>query len=64
LFIEPKYETVTTNGRTELTITGWLAFYKNFRTIEEKDIKLLEVNPTISKNTEESQSILLTKKKK
>ncbi len=63
LFIEPKYETITSNGKTELTITGWVAFYKNFRTIEEKDIKLLEITPTIINNTDATQSVILSSKK-
>jgi hypothetical protein len=45
LIIEPKFETITKNRKTELTINCWLAYYKNFRTIEEKDIKLLEIHP-------------------
>lgn len=62
LFIEPKFETITTNGKTELTINGWLAYYKNFRTIEEKDIKLLEINPFGSNKTETNQTIIVSKK--
>jgi hypothetical protein len=64
LFIEPKFESVTKNGKTELTISGWLAYYKNFRTIEEKDIKLIEVNPFILNKPDTSQSIILKKEKK
>lgn len=62
LFIEPKFETVTENGRTELTLTGWLAYYKNFKTIEEKDIKLLEVSPAYFNNSNTTQPIIITKK--
>jgi hypothetical protein len=63
LIIEPKFETITKNGKTELTINGWLAYYKNFRTIEEKDIKLLEVHPSNTSKPETSQPLLFTKNK-
>jgi hypothetical protein len=62
LLVEPKFESKTKNGKTELTVTGWLAYYKNFRTIEEKDIKLLEVRPAIINRVETSQSSILEKK--
>ena len=62
LFIEPKYETVTVNGKTELTITGWLGYYKNFKTIEEKDLKLLEVKPAYLNSPNTTQPIIITKK--
>lgn len=61
LLIEPKYELKTEDGKRELKVTGWLAYYKNFKTIEEKDIKLLEVHPT--QKTETPQTIILEKKK-
>lgn len=62
LFIEPKYETITVNGKTELTITGWLGYYKNFKTIEEKDLKLLELKPAYLNNANTAQPIIITKK--
>jgi hypothetical protein len=62
LLVEPKFESKTKNGKTELTVTGWLAYYKNFRTIEEKDIKLHEVRPAIINRVETSQSSILEKK--
>jgi len=64
LLVEPKFESKTKNGKTDLTVTGWLAFYKNFRTIEEKDIKLLEVRPAIINRVETNQSTILEKVKK
>lgn len=64
LLVEPKFESKTQNGKTELTVTGWLAYYKNFRTIEEKDIKLIEVRPAIIHGVEKNQSGLLEKIKK
>lgn len=47
LFVEPKFQSVTKNGKTELTVTGWLAYYKNFRIIKENDLKLLEIRPEV-----------------
>lgn len=64
LLVEPKFESKTENGKTELTVNGWLAYYKNFRTLEEKDIKLLEVRPTVLNRVETAQPILTEKKKK
>lgn len=64
LLVEPKFESKTKNGKTELTVTGWLAFYKNFRAIEEKDIKLLEVRPAVINRVETNQSSILEKIKK
>ena len=47
VLVEPTFETVTKNGKTELTVKGWPAnTYNNFRPIEEKDLKLLEVKPS------------------
>jgi len=45
VLLEPAFESTTTNGKTILTVKGWPANYKNFRTIEEKDIKFLEIKP-------------------
>lgn len=64
LLVEPKFESKTKNGKTDLTVTGWLAFYKNFRTIEDKDIKLLEVRPAVINRVETNQSSILEKIKK
>ena len=64
LLVEPKFESKTKNGKTDLTVTGWLAFYKNFRTIEEKDIKLLELRPAVINRVETNQSTILEKVKK
>ena len=64
ILVEPKFYSVSKNGKTELTVTGWLAFYKNFRTIEEKDLKLLEVRPAVIDRVETNQSTILEKIKK
>jgi hypothetical protein len=61
LLVEPKYDSVTKNGKTELTVTGWLAYYKNFRMMEEKDIKLFEVRPAIISTVETSQPMIFKK---
>ena len=63
LLVEPKFESTTTNGRTELTVYGWLAFYKNFRPIKEEDIKFLEIRAAINNKVETTQPIILQKKK-
>ena len=61
LLVEPKFDAKTKNGKTELTVTGWLAYYKNFRTIEEKDLKLIEIRPAVIRQVETNQSSLLEK---
>ncbi|WP_264549996.1 hypothetical protein [Flavobacterium sp. N2820] len=63
LLIEPKFESTTINGKTELTVNGWLAFYKNFRPIKEEDIKFLEIKTTINNKVEKTQPVILQKKK-
>lgn len=55
VLIEPVYESTTEGGRTTVTVYGWPATYKNFRPIEEKDLKLLEVKPNILQKAETSQ---------
>lgn len=63
LLVEPKFDSTTKNGKTELTVTGWLAYYKNFRTIEEKDLKLIEIRPAVIRQVETNQSSILENKK-
>lgn len=63
LFVEPKFQAVTKNGKTELTVTGWLAYYKNFRMINENDLKLLEIRPAVIHRVETSQSSIIEKLK-
>ena len=63
LLVEPKFDSKTKNGKTELTVTGWLAFYKNFRTVEEKDIKLIEIKPAVIRQVETNQSAIFEEKK-
>ena len=49
ILVEPTFDSKTKNGKTELTVYGWTANYKNFRQVEEKDIKLLEISPSLRK---------------
>ena len=51
VLIEPSYEITTINDRITVVVSGRPAFYKNFRTIEEKDIKLLNELKTINIKT-------------
>ncbi len=44
VLVEPSFETETSGSKTILTVKGWPAKYKNFRTITQDDIKLLNVN--------------------
>lgn len=62
VLVEPTFESTTTRGATELTVYGWPANYKNFRQIEEKDIKLLEVKPNYLQKAEINHSAVETKK--
>ncbi|MBF04431.1 MAG: hypothetical protein CMP76_14185 [Flavobacterium sp.] len=43
ILVEPKFISKTKNGKTELTVTGWLGYYKNFRTLEQNEIELVKV---------------------
>lgn len=63
LLVEPTFESKTKNGKTELTVYGWTANYKNFRQVEEKDIKLLEISPSLRK-AETYQPVVEKKKGK
>jgi len=42
VLVEPSFETITEKRRTTATVTGYPANYKNFRSVEEKDLPLLE----------------------
>jgi hypothetical protein len=63
LLVEPTFESKTKNGKTELTVYGWTASYKNFRPIEEKDIKFLEVKPNLLQKANTYEPIIEKKKK-
>ena len=63
VLVEPSFESTTKNGKTILTTTGWPANYKNFRTVEEKDIKLLEIKPGLIQKANVFEAAVETKKK-
>ena len=63
ILVEPTFEKKNKNGKTELTVYGWTANYKNFRQVEEKDIKLLEISPSLRK-AETYQPVVEKKKGK
>lgn len=64
VLVEPTFESTTTNNKTELTVYGWTATYKNFRQMEESDIKYLEVQPSYLQKAENNQPSLPTSKNK
>lgn len=63
VLVEPTFETETKNGKTQLTVKGWPATYKNFRPIEEKDLKFLEVRPSYLQKAETYQPVTQEKSK-
>lgn len=62
VLIEPSFYSTTKGSKTELTVYGWTANYKNFRPIEEKDIKFLEIKPSLLQKADVYQPT--TEKKK
>lgn len=62
VLIEPTFESSTTGMKTEITVYGFPATYTNFRSIEEKDIKLIEVSPKILQKADTNTSIISTTK--
>lgn len=63
VLVEPTFETESKNGKTQLTVKGWPATYKNFRPIEEKDLKFLEVRPNYLQKAETYQPVMQEKSK-
>lgn len=63
LLVEPTFDSQTKNGVTQLTVFGWTATYKNFRPLEEKDIKFLEVKPSLLQKADTYQPTVVQKKK-
>ena len=61
VLIEPKFETVTSGSKTEVTVTGYPATYKNFRPITKEDAELIKEG--VVKRTETYESAKATKKK-
>lgn len=62
VLVEPTFDSTTKNGSTELTVYGWTATYKNFRQVEEKDLKVLEVRPNFIQKAETAQPATEIKK--
>jgi hypothetical protein len=62
ILVEPSFYSTTKGSKTELTVYGWTANYKNFRPIEEKDIKFMEVKPSLVQKADVYQPV--TEKKK
>ncbi len=62
ILVEPSFYSTTKGSKTELTVFGWTANYKNFRQVEEKDIKFLEIKPSLLQKADVYQPI--TEKKK
>lgn len=62
ILVEPSFFSTTTGSKTELTVYGWTANYKNFRPIDENDIKFMEVKPSLVQKADVYQPI--TEKKK
>lgn len=63
VLVEPTFDSQTKNGVTQLTVFGWTANYKNFRPLEEKDIKFLEVKPSLLQKADTFQPIVEQKKR-
>jgi hypothetical protein len=59
LLVEPKYESTVTTSSITVTVTGYPAFYKNFRAMKAEDLILLE--PVIKKQDELSTGIIMKK---
>ncbi len=67
IIVEPIYVVERDNDHLKVTVKGYPAFYKNFRTIKKEDIELLEVGNSINITTEnagQTHSTTTTVKKK
>jgi hypothetical protein len=62
ILVEPSFFSTTKNGKTELTVYGWTANYKNFRSIEEEDIKFMEIKPNLLQKADVYQPVTAKKK--
>ncbi len=51
ILVEPSYNTVTSGSNITITVTGFPAYYKNFRPLTKKDIPLLKAGRAKSLNT-------------
>jgi hypothetical protein len=57
VIVEPKYELVQTMGSSKITISGYPATYKNFRSIEKSDIELLNVGIVQKAKVDEPRTV-------
>lgn len=64
VLIEPIFESTKSGAKLELTVTGFPAKYKNFRTIQKSDIELIEATPGFIQKAEENISGVILNKKK
>ena len=62
VLVEPSFESTTSGGKTDLTVYGWPAKYKNFRQLTEEDIKYLEIKPQYLRKAEVSETSVENKK--
>lgn len=62
ILVEPSFFSTTKNGKTELTVYGWTANYKNFRPIEDEDIKFMEIKPNLLQKADVYQPVTAKKK--
>lgn len=51
ILVEPVFETITQDGKTTVTVTGYPATYKNFRPIKKEDVELVKLGLTQKVNT-------------
>ncbi|HLV92484.1 MAG TPA: hypothetical protein VKX34_05120 [Aequorivita sp.] len=58
VLIEPTFESSSSGTKTEITVYGFPATYSNIRTIEEKDIKLIEVSPGLLQKADTNTSVI------
>ncbi len=64
ILVEPRYKIETVSSRTTVTVTGYPATYKNFRTMTEEDKELLKQGKVFLTNAaEKKEGDTPTKKK-
>lgn len=62
LLIEPSYEILQEGSRVTITVKGFPAKYKNFRTAKESDIAILEIQPGVYQTATRHSSATETRK--
>lgn len=61
LLVEPRFSTESSRGRTTVTVSGWPASYKNFRSIQKDDIELLKAGVVQKAEVHEPAQIIKKK---